>query len=104
VKRQDLIRHLQVNGCHLLREGRAHSIWVNAINGQQAAVPRHREINDYTVRAICRQLGIAQPIAEQAASGLAPGARHQQAGLVERRLQFGRLATPELVALAAGVA
>jgi mRNA interferase HicA len=61
VKRQDLIRHLQVNGCHLLREGRAHSIWINPVNEQQAAVPRHREINNYTARAICRQLDIPLP-------------------------------------------
>ena len=61
MKRQDLIRHLQRHGCLLLREGRGHSVWVNPANGMQSTVPRHREINDYTARGICRQLGIPEP-------------------------------------------
>ena len=61
MKRQDLIRHLQLQGSYLLREGRGHSVWCNPIGGQQSSVPRHREINDYTARGICRQLGIAAP-------------------------------------------
>jgi mRNA interferase HicA len=61
MKRQDLIRHLQQQGCRLLREGRGHSVWINVVNNQQAAVPRHREINEYTARSICRQLGIPEP-------------------------------------------
>ena len=60
MKRQVLLRHLLAHGCRLLREGRAHSVWVNPVNNQQSAVPRHREINDYTVRAICRQLDIPE--------------------------------------------
>lgn len=61
MKRQDLIRHLSGHGCELLREGRSHSIWVNPATGQQSTVPRHREINDYTARSICRQLGVPEP-------------------------------------------
>ncbi len=61
MKRQDLIRHLRDNGCHLLREGRGHSVWINPANGRQSAIPRHREIDGYTARAICRQLGISDP-------------------------------------------
>lgn len=61
MKRQDLIRHLQACGCQLLREGRSHSVWINPNNGQQSAVPRHREIKEITAKAICKQLGIAEP-------------------------------------------
>jgi mRNA interferase HicA len=61
MSRKDLLKHLREQGCELLREGRAHSIWVNPANQQQTSIPRHREINDYTVRAICRQLGISEP-------------------------------------------
>lgn len=61
MKRQDLIRHLQSHGCELLREGRSHSVWINVANENQSAVPRHREIKEYTARAICRQLGIPEP-------------------------------------------
>ena len=54
MKRKDLIKHLRRHGCELLREGRGHSVWVNPANDQQATVPRHREINEYTARSICR--------------------------------------------------
>jgi len=61
MKRKDLIQHLLHHGCQLIREGRAHSFWENPANGHRAPVPRHREIPDYTARAICRQLGIPEP-------------------------------------------
>ena len=41
--------------------GSPHSVWVNPANLRQASVPRHREVNDYTARSICRQLGIPEP-------------------------------------------
>jgi predicted RNA binding protein YcfA (HicA-like mRNA interferase family) len=61
MKRQALIRHLESNGCYLLQEGGRHSVYVNAANNQTSAVPRHREINDFLCRKICRDLGILQP-------------------------------------------
>ena len=61
MSRQKLLKHLRKHGCQLLREGRSHSVWINPANNQQASVPRHREINDYTAKAICRQLGIPEP-------------------------------------------
>lgn len=61
MSRADLIRHLREHGCRLLREGRAHSVWVNPANGRQSTVPRHREINDFTAIGICTQLGIPAP-------------------------------------------
>ncbi|HET6880198.1 MAG TPA: type II toxin-antitoxin system HicA family toxin, partial [Pirellulales bacterium] len=38
-----------------------HTVYVNPINNQTSAVPRHREINDYLCRKICRDLGIQEP-------------------------------------------
>ena len=61
MKRQDLVRHLQAHGCFLLREGGRHSIYVNPARNLTSAVPRHREINDFLVRKICRDLGIPEP-------------------------------------------
>ena len=61
MKRTDLVKYLLQQGCELLREGRSHSVWVNPVNEQQASIPRHREINEYTARGICRQLGIPEP-------------------------------------------
>jgi len=62
VKRRDLIRHLEAYGCFLLKEGRRHSRFVNlGETRRQATVPRHREIDDFLARVICRQLGIPPP-------------------------------------------
>ena len=61
MRRTDLLRHLRGHGCRLLREGRGHSVRVNPATGRQSAVPRHREVDDYTARAICRQPGVPEP-------------------------------------------
>jgi mRNA interferase HicA len=61
MKRRDLIRHLESHGCHLLREGGKHSIYVNPVANVASPVPRHNEINEYLVRKICRELQIPMP-------------------------------------------
>ena len=60
MKRVDLIRHLQEQGCELLREGANHSVYVNRSAGKATAVPRHREINDFLARKICRDLDVLE--------------------------------------------
>jgi predicted RNA binding protein YcfA (HicA-like mRNA interferase family) len=62
MKRKDLIRHLEANGCFLAREGGSHSIWENPATGRRAAVPRHREISNITALKICFQLGVPSPL------------------------------------------
>ncbi|MBA3331223.1 MAG: type II toxin-antitoxin system HicA family toxin [Actinobacteria bacterium] len=59
--RRDLELHLRAHGCHPLREGAKHTIWVNPTRELRAPVPRHREIPVGTARAICRQLGVPTP-------------------------------------------
>jgi predicted RNA binding protein YcfA (HicA-like mRNA interferase family) len=61
MKRRDLLRHLEKYGCRLLREGGEHSIWENSINKRRTAIPRHREIVDFTAVKICKQLDIPNP-------------------------------------------
>ncbi|HEX9737058.1 MAG TPA: type II toxin-antitoxin system HicA family toxin [Thermoanaerobaculia bacterium] len=61
MKRRDLLRHISRHGCRLVREGGDHSIWENPAVKRRASVPRHREIPDYTVRRICKQLDVPQP-------------------------------------------
>jgi mRNA interferase HicA len=61
MKLADLERHLRLHGCVLYREGAAHSIWFNPASHKIASVPRHREIKEGTVRAICKQLEIPRP-------------------------------------------
>jgi predicted RNA binding protein YcfA (HicA-like mRNA interferase family) len=61
MKRIELIRHLQANGCELFREGGRHSVWWNPSNRKTSAVPRHGEIIEPTARRICKDLGIRGP-------------------------------------------
>jgi predicted RNA binding protein YcfA (HicA-like mRNA interferase family) len=60
VKRVDLIRHLEAHGCVLLREGGNHSVYINRSVRKTSTVPRHREVNDYLARKICRDLEIPE--------------------------------------------
>ena len=61
MKRKDLIRHLEVNGCEFLREGGNHTIYVNRGAQKSSAVPRHREIVEFTAQKICKDLDIPRP-------------------------------------------
>jgi predicted RNA binding protein YcfA (HicA-like mRNA interferase family) len=61
VKRRDLLRHLEAHGCELLREGGAHTVYVNRSVRKASAVPRHREINELLARKICRDLQVPEP-------------------------------------------
>lgn len=56
MKRLDLIRHLEQHGCEFLREGGNHTIYVNRATRKVSAVPRHREIIEFTARKICKDL------------------------------------------------
>lgn len=56
MKRVDLLRRLADEACVLDRSDGPHDIYRNIITGKRAPVPRHREINEYTARAIIRRL------------------------------------------------
>jgi hypothetical protein len=59
MKKRDLVKHLRAVaraiGTDLLfvREGANHEVW--AIAGERLVIPRHREINERTARAIIRR-------------------------------------------------
>ncbi len=61
MKRRDLIRHLESHGCEFLREGSNHTVYVNRSAQKSSAIPRHREINDFLSRKICRDLQVREP-------------------------------------------
>lgn len=61
MKRVDLVRHVEANGCVLLREGGNHSVYVNQSARRTSVIPRHRELNEYLARKICRDLEIPEP-------------------------------------------
>ena len=46
----------------MLREGGHHTVYVNRAARKVSTVPRHREINEFLTRKICRELGIQEPL------------------------------------------
>jgi hypothetical protein len=62
LKRADLVRHLERHGCELRREGgQALGLFLNCVARKASTVPRHRDINDFLARKICRDLEIPEP-------------------------------------------
>ncbi len=61
MKRRELVRHLVEQGCEFLREGSRHSVYLNPKESTTSTVPRHREIDDFLARKICRDLRIPPP-------------------------------------------
>ncbi|HMA77667.1 MAG TPA: type II toxin-antitoxin system HicA family toxin [Candidatus Paceibacterota bacterium] len=60
MKRADLISHLQSHGCSLLREGSRHTVFIHSETGRVSTIPRHREVQTFLGRKICRDLGVPQ--------------------------------------------
>jgi len=58
MKRRDLIRHLEAHGCVFVREGANHTVYANPRRGKVSTIPRHREVNDFLARKICRDLEV----------------------------------------------
>jgi mRNA interferase HicA len=56
MKRLDLIRYLEMQGCRFMREDGNHTVYLNPAARKVTAIPRHREINDNLVRKICKDL------------------------------------------------
>ncbi|MFQ5688633.1 MAG: type II toxin-antitoxin system HicA family toxin, partial [Candidatus Scalindua sp.] len=52
MKRKDLIRHLEKNGCEFLREGGNHTVYVNRMERKVSTIPRHREIDKNLAKRI----------------------------------------------------
>jgi predicted RNA binding protein YcfA (HicA-like mRNA interferase family) len=58
MKRRELLRWLQREGCVLLRSGGNHDIYLNPRSGKKQPVPRHSEIDEHLARHILRYLGL----------------------------------------------
>jgi len=58
MKRNELLKYLQSEGCELIREGSRHSWWGNPSQNRHLSVPRHTEIDDNLASKICKDLGI----------------------------------------------
>lgn len=53
MKRQELEKRLQKLGWKLVRHGGKHDIWTDG--EREIAVPQHKEINEYTAKAIIKE-------------------------------------------------
>ena len=58
MKRSELIRQLERQGCALLRHGGRHDIYENPSTGQKQPVPRHNEIDNVLAKHIKKHLGL----------------------------------------------
>lgn len=58
MKRHELIRHLLESGCVFEREGKAHTLFYNPKTKKSVTIPRHKEINTFTARGICKDIEI----------------------------------------------
>lgn len=56
MKRRDLIKRLEQNGCFLKRNGSNHDIYTDG--NRMVVVPRHSEINERLAQDIIRKLGL----------------------------------------------
>jgi mRNA interferase HicA len=52
VKRKELVKRLRILGWVLLREGGHHSVFTDGV--RTISVPRHKEINENTAKAILK--------------------------------------------------
>jgi predicted RNA binding protein YcfA (HicA-like mRNA interferase family) len=58
VKRKQLIKVLESNGCYLLRQGGRYEIYFNPKTGRKQPIPRHNEIDDQLAKHIVKELGL----------------------------------------------
>lgn len=56
MKRLDLIRTIESEGCVLVRHGGNHDWYLNPLTNISEAVPRHREINEHLAHKIIKRL------------------------------------------------
>ena len=59
MKKRDLEKTLKALGWWFLREGGNHEVWTNGTDTEP--VPRHKEINEMTAKAIIRRVGKLPP-------------------------------------------
>ena len=58
MKREKVLKYFRQYGCEIYREGKKHSIIINRTNDKITALPRHSDINDKLVLAMCKDLDI----------------------------------------------
>ena len=57
VKRRDVVRHLELYGFYLKREGKRHSFYVHK-DGRAVAVKRHKIFDRISANEVCKDAGV----------------------------------------------
>ncbi|HEV2853244.1 MAG TPA: type II toxin-antitoxin system HicA family toxin [Thermoanaerobaculia bacterium] len=57
MKREDLVKRIERQGCVLIRHGAKHDWYRNLKTGVSQPIPRHREIKDHLAKHILKLLG-----------------------------------------------
>jgi mRNA interferase HicA len=57
MKRKELIKQIESQGCILIRHGAKHDWYNNPVTKKSQPVPRHNEINENLARHIIKMLG-----------------------------------------------
>ncbi|MBU3925819.1 type II toxin-antitoxin system HicA family toxin [Patescibacteria group bacterium] len=60
MRRIKLIKYIVSEGCIFVREGAKHSVYFNPLTRRSSTIPRHKEVDNFLARKICRDLGIAE--------------------------------------------
>lgn len=60
IKRNQFVKHLENNKCHLHRNGSKHDIFQNTVTKKKTTVPRHPQLDKHLCDLICKQLEIAK--------------------------------------------
>jgi predicted RNA binding protein YcfA (HicA-like mRNA interferase family) len=58
MKRIDLVRKLEGEGCLLIRHGGGHDWYQNPKTGACQPVPRHREVSEFLAKHILKKLSV----------------------------------------------
>lgn len=61
MNRKKLERHLKAFGCAFLQRGGEHDIWWRPDEQRTSPIPRHKEINTFTAKSICKDLNVPPP-------------------------------------------
>ncbi len=61
MNRNKLERYLKSCGCVFQQRGGEHDIWCKPDEQRTSAIPRHREVNTFTMKSICKDLNVPPP-------------------------------------------
>jgi hypothetical protein len=56
MKKGELLKRIQAQGCIFVKHGKKHDVYVNPRTGVEERIPRHNDINENLAKVIIRNL------------------------------------------------